>query len=367
MSAKPTALHDRHQECGAKLVDFAGYRMPIQYGSMIEEHLAVRARGGIFDVSHMGEFFVEGPDAEAFLDSVTVNNVASLAHGQVQYSALPTPEGGIVDDLLVHRFDDQRFMLVVNASNRDKDWAWLEGHKQGDVVLSDRSDEYSLLALQGRDAYQLVLELADLDLRELPYYWFREGSLQGIPLILARTGYTGERGFELYVKNEQALALWDILLPRMRERNMGPVGLGARDTLRLEMKYALYGNDIDMSTSTLEADLGWITKLKKGREFVGRDLLLRQREEGLTRRLVGFEMTGRGIPRHGQVCYLGDLAVGTVTSGGHSPVLGKAIGMAYLDKPHDIVGREFEVDMNGRRGAAQVVETPFVSLDVPCR
>lgn len=367
MSAKPTALHDRHLACGAKMVDFAGYRMPIQYGSMIEEHMAVRRMGGVFDVSHMGEFFVEGPDAEAFLDSVTVNNVSALAHGQVQYSALPTPEGGIVDDLLVHRMDDTHFMLVVNASNRDKDWAWLNRHKQGAVTLTDRSDEYSLLALQGREAYQLVLELADQPLADLPYYWFRTGSLAGIPLILARTGYTGERGFELYVKNEQALALWDAVMPEMQKRGMGPVGLGARDSLRLELKYALYGNDIDDATSTLEADLGWITKLKKGRDFLGRDLLLKQKAQGLSRRLVGFEMTGRGIGRHGQGCFLGDQRVGTVTSGGHSPVLGKGIGMAYLDLPHDVVGLEFEVDLNGRRGAARVVNTPFVELEVPCR
>lgn len=367
MSAKPTALNDRHVACGAKMVDFAGYRMPIQYGSMLEEHMAVRRKGGVFDVSHMGEFFVEGPDAEAFLDSVTVNNVASLAHGQVQYSALPTPEGGIVDDLLVHRIDDTHFMLVVNASNRHKDWAWLNEHKQGDVTLTDRSDEYSLLACQGREAYQVVLELADQDLSDLPYYWFRMGSLQGIPLILARTGYTGERGFELYVKNEQALALWDIVMPEMEKRGIGPVGLGARDSLRLEMKFALYGNDIDDTTSTLEADLGWITKLKKGRDFLGRELLLSQKAQGLKRRLLGFEMTGRGIARHGQACYLGETRIGTVTSGGHSPVLGKAIGMAYIDLPHDTLELEFEVDLNGRRSSARVVRTPFVELEVPCR
>jgi aminomethyltransferase len=349
------------------MVDFAGYRMPIQYGSMIEEHLLVRRLGGVFDVSHMGEFFVEGPQAEAFLDLVTVNNVAALAHGQVQYSAFMTPEGGIVDDLLVHRMDDTRFMLVVNASNRHKDWAWLQGHAGEDVHLTDRSDDYSLLALQGRAAYQLVLELADEDLAEMPYYWFRPGSLRGIPLIVARTGYTGERGFELYVENDKAAALWDVLFPALQERGMGPIGLGARDSLRLEMKYALYGNDIDDTTSTLEADLGWITKLKKGRPFLGLEVLRRQKAEGLRRRLMGFEVTGRGIARHGQACWLDGQRIGTVSSGGHSPVLGKAIGMAYLDLPHDRIGLEFEVEMGARRVVALVVPTPFVQPEVPCR
>lgn len=367
MSAQATALHDRHLACGAKMVDFAGYRMPIQYGSIIEEHLLVRRLGGVFDVSHMGEFFVEGPGAEAFLDSVTVNHVASLAHGQVQYSAFMTPEGGIVDDLLVHRMDDTHFMLVVNASNRDKDWAWLQAHVGEGVTLNDRSDEFSLLALQGREAYQLVLRMADQDLTDLPYYWFREGSLGGIPLILARTGYTGERGFELYVKNERAGELWDLLMPALREGGMGPIGLGARDSLRLEMKYALYGNDIDGGTSTLEADLGWITKMKKGRPFLGLEVLQRQKAQGLQRKLVGFEVLGRGIARHGQDCLMDGLSIGQVTSGGHSPVLGKAIGMAYLALPHAVNGVEFEVDLGGRRCAARVVPTPFVQLEVPCR
>jgi len=367
MSATPTALHARHEACGAKMVDFAGYRMPIHYGSMIEEHLLVRRLGGLFDVSHMGEFFVEGPGATAFLDSVTVNHVAGLARGQVQYSAFMTPAGGIVDDLLVHRLADARYLLVVNASNRAKDWAWLQAHLTEGVRLEDRSDGTSLLALQGRAAYELVLELADQDLSGLPYYWFTEGSLGGIPLLIARTGYTGERGFELYVDNGQAEALWDLLMPRLRERGMGPVGLGARDSLRLEMKYALYGNDIDETTSTLEADLGWITRMKKGQPFLGLDVLRRQKAEGLSRRLAGFEVAGRGIARHGQACYLGGARVGTVTSGGHSPVLGRAIGMAYLDKPHDEEGTAFEIDLGGRRAEARVVPTPFVHPEVPCR
>jgi len=367
MSAKETALHSRHLAAGAKMVDFAGYRMPVQYGSMIEEHLLVRRSGGVFDVSHMGEFFVEGPGAEAFLERMTVNQVAKLAHGQVQYSAMMTPAGGIVDDLLVHRFDDERFMLVVNASNRAKDWAWLSGHAGDGVRLADRSDEFSLLALQGREAYRLVLELADQPLEDLPYYWFREGSLGGIPLILARTGYTGERGFELYVENARAAELWDRLLPGLRERGMGPVGLGARDTLRLEMKFALYGNDIDDTTSTIEANLDWITKAKKPVDFLGKEVVLAHKRQGAPRKLVGFELLERGIPRHGQECWVDGERAGVVTSGGHSPVLDKAIGMAYLRPPLDAVGGEFEVELRGRRARARVVPTPFVELEVPCR
>lgn len=367
MSARETALHGKHLAAGAKLVDFAGYRMPIQYGSMIEEHLLVRRKGGVFDVSHMGEFFVEGPGAEAFLDRMTVNHVAKLAHGQVQYSAMMTPEGGIVDDLLVHRFDDETFMLVVNASNRAKDWAWLSGHAGDGVTLTDRSDEYSLLAFQGREAYDLVLETADQDLSEMPYYWFREGSLQGVPLILARTGYTGERGFELYVANDAAPRLWDLLFPKLQERGMGPIGLGARDSLRLEMKFALYGNDIDDTTSTIEANLDWITKAKKKSDFLGKDVVLKHKNDGVGRKLVGFEMLERGIARHGQACLAGGEPAGVVTSGGHSPVLEKAIGMAYLRPPLDAVGTEFEIEMRGRTAKARVVPTPFVELEVPCR
>lgn len=367
MGARETALHECHLAAGAKLVDFAGYRMPIQYTSMIEEHLLVRRAGGMFDVSHMGEVFVEGPGAEALLDKVTVNSVSRLQNGQVQYSAMMTPGGGIVDDLLVHRYDDQRFMLVVNASNRDKDLAWIQSHNEGQATVIDRSEAFSLLALQGRDAYQLVLDLAEQDLSELPYYWFRDGSIGGIPLIIARTGYTGERGFELYVANERAAELWNLLLPELRERGMGPIGLGARDTLRLEMKFALYGNDIDDTTSTLDADLGWITKLKKKRDFLGREFLLEQKASGLKRRLIGFEVTGRGIARHGQECQLNGKPIGRVTSGGHSPVLGGAIGLAYLEVPHDSVGTHFQIDMRGRSAEAKVVETPFIQLEVPCR
>jgi aminomethyltransferase len=367
MTAIPTAFHDRHVAAGAKMVDFAGYRMPIQYRSILEEHRQVRRTGGIFDVSHMGEFFVSGDGAIEFLNKMTVNNVSKLVDGQVQYSAMMTPEGGIVDDLLVHRFREDHFMLVVNASNREKDMAWLQKHNDRGIDISDRSDDYSLLAVQGRAAYDLVLELAEGDLSDLPYYHFRMGRIGGIELILARTGYTGERGFELYVKNENALALWDIVVPKAKELDILPVGLGARDSLRLEMKFALYGNDIDDSTSTIEAGLGWITKAKKKMPFIGLDVVRKHKSEGPPRRLVGFELEGRGIPRHGQSCFVDDQEVGSVTSGCQSPILEKAIGLVYLAPPLHEVGSCFEVDIRGRRVPARVVPTPFLELEVPCR
>ena len=367
MTIQHTALHERHLSADGHMVDFAGFRMPTYYTSIVEEHKAVRARGGVFDVSHMGEFFVSGPDAESFLNRMTVNNVTKLVDGQVQYSAMMTPEGGIVDDLLVHRIDQEHFMLVVNASNRQKDFDWLMKHIQGDVQLVDRSDEYSLLAVQGRDAYELVVQLADQDLSGLEYYNFvPEGSMQGIPMIIARTGYTGERGFELYVRNEDALRLWDLLFSK-GEGWLKPIGLGARDSLRLEMKFALYGNDIDMSTSTIEANLAWITRHRKKVDFLGKEVVLRHRNEGVDRLLVGFELLDRGIPRHGYECYLGDEKVGEVTSGIMSPMLNKPIGMAYLKPPHCEEGAEFEVEVRGRRLKARVVPVPFVQLEVPAR
>ena len=367
MGARRLALHDRHLELGARMVDFAGYRMPLSYSTIIDEHRAVRGRGGFFDVSHMGEVFVRGPEAETFLNRMTVNNVARLQESQVQYSAMMTPEGGIVDDLLVHRFDRERFLLVVNAANRKKDLDWLTAHLDSDLEIADRSEDYTLLAFQGPEAYRLVLDRADADLSELPYYWFSESKLRGVPAIIARTGYTGERGFEIYVRNELADELWMALVPEALERGLKPAGLGARDSLRLEMKFALYGNDIDEGTSTIEADLGRITKSRKKCDFQGKEVVLRQKSEGVRRRLVGFVMLGRGIPRKEQTCHAGDEEIGVVTSGGHSPMLGRAIGMAYLRSDLAQPDSEFEVDLRGRRQPARVVPTPFYQPEVPCK
>lgn len=367
MSIKSTALLSVHEKLGARIVDFAGYRMPLQYTSILEEHHAVRTAAGVFDVSHMGEFLVSGPGVRAFLDSVTVNNVAKLKHGQIHYSAMMTPGGGIVDDLLVYCRDDEHFMLVVNASNREKDLAWLQAHCPAGISLVDDSDNWSLLAVQGPRAWPLVCRLCDEPgLDEVPYYWFRDGHLRGIPAILSRTGYTGERGFELYVRNEHAVALWNLLFEEGAADGIRPIGLGARDTLRLEMKFALYGNDIDDTTSTIEANLGWITREKKG-EFNGREVVLRHLAEGTSRLLVGFELMDKGIARHGNTCWSGDRQIGVVTSGAMSPSLGRPIGMAYLPPALSEPGSVFEVEIRGRRLAAKVVPTPFYNPEVPCK
>ncbi|MCB9475195.1 MAG: glycine cleavage system aminomethyltransferase GcvT [Candidatus Delongbacteria bacterium] len=367
MSIKSTALLSVHEKLGARIVDFAGYRMPLQYTSILDEHQAVRQAAGVFDVSHMGEFFVSGTGVRAFLDSVTVNNVARLKHGQIHYSAMMTPQGGIVDDLLVYCQDDEHFMLVVNASNRDKDLAWLKSHCPAGITIDDQSDDWSLLAVQGPLAWPLIVGLSDEPgLDEVPYYWFRHGHLRGIPAIISRTGYTGERGFELYVRNEHAVALWELLFREGEAIGLKPIGLGARDTLRLEMKFALYGNDIDDTTSTIEANLGWITKARKG-DFQGSEVVKRHLAEGAPRLLVGFELVEKGIARHGHSCWSGDQEVGVVTSGAMSPSLGRPIGMAYLPPALAAEGSEFQVEIRGRRLAARVVPTPFYNPEVPCK
>ncbi len=368
MSAKPTALLAVHQEAGARLVEFAGYSMPLQYTGILDEHRAVREAAGVFDVSHMGEFRVRGAEARQFLNQVTVNNTRKLEIGQVQYSAMMTPEGGIVDDLLVYCEADDNFMLVVNASNRAKDMAWLLKHAPQGMTLGDESDETSLLAVQGPKAWPLVCRLCDEGgLEELPYYWFRHGHIGGIPALISRTGYTGERGFELYVRNEDAVALWRLLFREGESIGLKPIGLGARDTLRLEMKFALYGNDIDESTSTIEANLAWITRHKKPVDFLGKEVVKRHLAEGPPRLLVGFELEDRGIARHGALCYKGDTEIGRVTSGAMSPSLGKAIGMAYLNSGEEAEGNEFSVDVRGKRLKARVVPTPFYKPETPCK
>ncbi len=368
MSAKATALLPVHEEAGAKLVDFAGYRMPLQYKGILHEHRAVRESAGVFDVSHMGEFRVRGAEARTFLNRVTVNNTRKLAIGQVQYSAMMTPEGGIVDDLLVYCEAEDEFLLVVNASNRDKDMAWLRRHAPEGITIEDESDATSLLAVQGPKAWPLVCSLCDEGgLEELPYYWFRHGHLRGIPALISRTGYTGERGFELYVRNEHAVALWKLLFEEGRTVDIQPVGLGARDTLRLEMKFALYGNDIDMETSTIEANLGWITRHKKPVDFLGKEVVRKHLAEGPPRLLIGFELLDKGIARQGATCHRGAEEIGRVTSGAMSPSLGKAIGMAYLRSDLAEEGSDFEVEIRGKRLRARVVPTPFYEPELPAR
>lgn len=362
MEGAKTTLYDKHVEAGAKMVDFAGYQMPIQYRSIQAEHKRVRESVGVFDVSHMGEFWVKGPDMVDFVDHVTVNNAAKLQVNQAQYSAMLFEDGGIVDDLIVYRFED-RMMLVVNAANRQKDWDWINKHaKEFDVELEDASDRMSLIAVQGRNAPDVLKKLTETDLGEIKFYWFREGEVAGHRAIISKTGYTGEAGFELYVDNESAPAIWDALMEAGQEYDIEPAGLGARDTLRLEMKFPLYGNDIDETTNPIEAGLGWITKVNKG-DFVGREAIQEVKAKGISRKLIGFELEGKAIPRKGYPCVQGDTTIGEVRSGAWSPSLDKGIGTAYLDKEYAAVDTRFEVEVRGKRIPAHVVETPFYKRD----
>ena len=361
-AAAPTALrrtplYDLHRELGAKLIDFGGWEMPVQYAGILEEHRAVRERVGLFDVSHMGEFDVTGADALAFLQRLTPNDVAKLEDGRIHYSAFLTEKGTFVDDLLVYRRSADSYLLVVNAGNTPKDFAWAVDHAQGDVRVTDRSADYALIAVQGPKAAALLSRVCTPDPSDLPYYGFRDTTVSGSRALVSRTGYTGEDGFEVYCRPDDAAPLFRALLEAGRADGAVPCGLGARDTLRLEAKMALYGNDIDDTVTALEADLGWIVKLGKG-DFIGRDALAAQKQAGVPRRLVGFEMVDRGIARHGYPAKT-PAGPGLVTSGTHSPTLGKPIGLALLPAAATAVGTEFHVDIRGRDAAARVVATPF--------
>ena len=360
MAAKPTALTEIHRALGAKMVEFAGFLMPLQYQSIRSEHLRVRTTVGVFDVSHMGEFYVTGPDREAFVDYLTVNDVKSLHEGQVQYSCMCKPHAGIVDDLLVYRFPD-KIMLVVNASNAEKDWNWIVENKRGHVQLRNASDEITLLAVQGRYAAPLVQKLTRTDLSQIKYYWFEEGEVAGVKAMISRTGYTGEDGFEIYHANADARRIWDGLFEAGKPYELEPIGLGARDSLRLEMKMCLYGNDIDETTNPLEAGLGWITKLDKG-DFISRQKLLDVKARGVPRKLVGMEVMGDGFPRHGYPILNPNGSrdvIGSVTSGTVSPVLDKGIAMGYVPTKLSAIGSEVRMDLRGRVLPAKVVKTPF--------
>lgn len=357
---KRTPLYECHLEAKARIVPFAGYEMPVQYAGVIEEHRAVRTAVGLFDVSHMGEIEVTGRRALDFVQYVTCNDASKLTLGRAQYAGLMTPRGTFVDDLLVHKMADDRYFLVVNAANKDKDYAYLCAQCAGfdGVDVRDRSDEYAQIAVQGPKALQTLQALTAVKLDEIKYYRFVEGTVDGAAAIIARTGYTGEDGFEVYVAPEDAPRLWRALLAAGREFGIVPAGLGARDTLRFEACMPLYGNDIDDTTTPYEAGLGWIVKLDKD-GFLGREALLRQHGDGVRRKLVGFEMTGRGIARHGYPIWAGGKEVGAVTSGTHAPTLGKALGMGYVPVALSAVGSEFEVEIREQKVAARVVEMPF--------
>jgi len=331
LTLKRTPLYGAHVAAGARMVPFGGWEMPVQYTGIIEEHRATRSAAGIFDVSHMGEFEVEGPEALASIQALTTNDAAALAVGQVQYSVLCLPDGGIVDDLTVYRLGPERFMITVNAGNIDTDWAWVTEHGRG-ARWRDVSAETALIAVQGPRAEDLVARLADGDVAGIRYYRFAEGRVAGAPALISRTGYTGEDGFELYVGASDAERLWTALLAEGARDGAVPVGLGARDTLRLEMAYALYGNDIDQATNPLEAGLGWVVKFEKG-DFIGRAALERARAAGLTRRLRGLAMTERAVPRHGYPVIKDGVATGTVTSGSYGPSVDKYIALAYVATP----------------------------------
>ena len=356
---KQTPFHDRHVALGAKMHEFAGYLMPISYIGINQEHLQIRNKIGVFDVSHMGEFFVEGKHAEDYLQHITVNDVKSLIDGQAQYSAMCYPDGGIVDDLIVYRFNKNKFMMVVNASNIEKDFAWAGEHLVDSVTLSDHSDETALLAIQGPKTLKVLQKLSDIDLKSIGFYHFKEGKVADIDMIISRTGYTGEPGFELYHDPKDALKLWDAIFEAGKDEDIQAVGLGARDTLRLEMKYALYGNDIDKDTNPIEAGLGWITKLDTD-DFVGKEELIKVKTEKPFQRLIAFKMIDRGIPRQGYELYLGDNKVGKVTSGTMSPSLGIGIGTGYVLRDHSKIGTEILLDVRGRKLKAVIVKPPFV-------
>lgn len=354
-----TPFYEQHVAAGGKMVPFAGFLMPVQYTGIIEEHRHVRSKVGLFDVSHMGEIEVRGPEALKFLSYVTVNDPAALEVGQVQYSAMCYPDAGIVDDLLVYRFPDHYF-LVVNASNLDKDYAWLQEQAKGfDITLKNTSPEVAQLALQGPQADPLLQKICNLKLSDMKFYWFKVGKVDGVEMIVSRTGYTGEDGFELYFDKKYAGQIWEALFKAGKEFDLRPIGLGARDSLRLEMKYCLYGNDIDKTTSPLEAGLGWITKLKKEGDFIAKDVLLKQKAEGLKRKLVGFEVEGNAFPRQHYKVFKDGSQVGEVASGVFSPSVSKGIGTAYVPSEFAKTGTDLQVEIRGKMIPAKVAETPF--------
>jgi len=357
VEGKKTGLHEVHVSLGAQIVSFGGYLMPLKYTSILEEHRRVRQSVGVFDVSHMGEFEVSGHGALDFVNRMTVNDVASLGLYQVQYSAMLYDHGGIVDDLLVYRLPD-KYMLVVNAANLDKDYHWLQDHCPKDVELKNVSDDITLLAVQGPQSNQVVEKLTNVNLNNINYYWCAEGTIAGVPGIISRTGYTGEIGWELYVDRQYSEPLWNAVMTAGKDYGIGPVGLGARDTLRLEMKYCLYGNDISQDTNPLEAGLAWITKLEKG-YFVGRDAVQNVKEQGVSRRLVAMELLEKAFPRpHYPIIKNGE-TVGDVTSGTVSPMLEKGICLGYVAKDYTKVGTELAVQIRGKDVPAVVVKPPF--------
>jgi len=356
-TATETPFYRYHLEAKARIVDFAGFLMPVQYKGITAEHLAVREDIGLFDLSHMGEFEVSGNDALAFLQKTTTNNAAALEVGQIQYNCMTYPDGGIVDDLLIYRTGENNFFLVVNAANLQKDFDWLNSHLEGDTTLTDLSSNLGLLAIQGPNAQKLMSELTDIDLENMKYYTHTVAGVAGVDVMFSRTGYTGEDGFEIYIPEEHCDKLWSAIVEAGTRHGLELIGLGARDTLRLEMKMSLYGNDIDETTNPIEAGLGWIVDLEK--DFIGKEVIERQKKEKPSRRLVCLEMEGRAVPRHGYEIYDGEKRIGEVTSGTFSPSLRKPIALGYLKRSRTKAGTNVEVSIRDKRFPAVVVKPPF--------
>lgn len=361
METKKIPLNDLHEKLGAKMVPFAGYNMPVRYSSDIEEHMTVRNGVGVFDVSHMGEFKVEGPQALDLIQRITSNDASKLIDGQAQYTCLPNEQGGIVDDLIVYRIKENDYFIVVNASNIEKDWDWFSKYNSKGATLKNLSDDLCLFAVQGPKAITVLQKLTKTDLSAIKYYHFAMGELAGVSdVIMSNTGYTGAGGFEIYVKKEHAEKIWNAIFEAGKDVNIKPIGLGARDTLRLEMGFCLYGNDIDDTTSPLEAGLGWITKFTK--EFTNSASLKKQKEQGVKKKLVGFKMIDKGIPRHDYI--LKDAAgniIGKVTSGTQSPVLSVGIGLGYVVTELSSPGSEIYVDVRGKSLKAVVSKLPLIN------
>lgn len=359
MELKRIPLHDLHVSLGGKMVGFAGFEMPVRYSSDKDEHLAVRNAVGVFDVSHMGEFMVTGPKALDLIQKITSNDASKLVNGQAQYSCLPNDKGGIVDDLIVYKFAEEAYMLVVNAGNIEKDWQWISSQNAMGAEMKNSSDDIALFAVQGPKAAATLQKLTDINLSEIKFYHFRKGTLAGKEMIISGTGYTGAGGFELYVDKADADYVWKAIFEAGAEFDIKPIGLGARDTLRLEMGYCLYGNDIDDNTSPIEAGLGWITKFTK--DFINAAALKKQKEEGVQKKLVGFEMIERGIPRHGyQIIDSDGNQIGEVTSGTMSPLLNNGIGLGYVQTEYAQPDTEIFIAVRNKNLAAKVVKPPFI-------
>ncbi len=358
---KTTPFTDVHIALGAKMHEFAGYNMPIEYSGIIDEHNTVVNGVGVFDVSHMGEFWVKGPHALELIQKITSNDASKLPLGKAQYTCFPNETGGIVDDLLVYHYEPEKYLLVVNASNIDKDWNWCVSHNTVGAELENASDRMAQLAIQGPKATEVLQRLTPVDLSSIPYYAFTTGEFAGCPqVIISNTGYTGAGGFELYFYPEDAKKIWDAIFEAGKPEGIKPIGLGARDTLRLEMGFCLYGNDLDDTTSPIEAGLGWITKFVDGKDFTNRAELERQKKEGVSRKLCAFELVDKGIPRHGYAIVDAEgKEIGHVTSGTMSPTLKKGIGMGYVQTAYAKPGTEIYIQVRNRNLKAQVVKAPF--------